>query len=158
MATVYIYDCTLFPATLYPVSTVHCIRLDSSFQLLEIHQKVNAVIHENKTFSDFCLKWVMELPIWIDNDNYLNSYIIRIPITNFLVAGIDKKKRRRKRRQTSGEGKSPAGTTRNVEVVEDPVSQDYYPEEYFDFYRDGTDSMGDFEAMVLNLPYWCPHG
>lgn len=74
------------------------------------------------------------------------------------MAGIDKKKRRRKRRQTSGEGKSPAGTTRNVEVVEDPVSQDYYPEEYFDFYRDGTDSMGDFEAMVLNLPYWCPHG
>ena len=62
----------------------------------------------------------------------------RIPITNFLVAGGDKKRRRRKR-QTSAEGGNPVGTTRNVEGVDDPVDQDYYPEEYFDFYRDVTE-------------------
>ena len=27
------------------------------------------------------------------------------------------------------------GTTRNVEVVDDPLDQDYYPDEYFDFQR-----------------------
>ena len=94
-------------------------------------------------------------------DNYhtisLNFSNRRIPITNFLVAGVDKKRRRRKR-QTNAEGASPVGTTRNVEVVDDPVDQDYYPDEYFDFYRDGRESVHiDFWGSSLN-PSWHPPG
>ena len=47
--------------------------------------------------------------------------------------------KRRRKRQTDAEGTSPVDTTKNVEVVEDPVDQDYYPDDYFNFYRYGTD-------------------
>ena len=79
--------------------------------------------------------------------------ICRIPITNFLVAGVDKKRRRK--RQTSAEGGSPVGTTRNVEVV-DPVDQDYYPEEYFDFYRYGAGGIHDSSWGKCILPFMAP--